>query len=525
MKRTADAAPSPEHLAIWQAAEGAFEKDASTARSNYALLVPVPHFAIAAHLRLSLIAHRSGDYRQSVEHVLAANAVVTDDPDLSAMLCKRLFTVGEISAAIERASSPLFRSTASPRLVAEIGKLMTDAFRPELALELLVRARLLGLDSPGLSYLIGLSHMYCGNLNAAEHELEATIQADPGYSRAHWALSKLRRWDETTHHVGRIRQAIGKPPKNPADLPLLHYAAFKELDDLGRTTEAWEALSLGMRERRKQVTYDPAREQALFNYLLQMKGVDHAVSGPVDGPVPIFIVGMPRSGTTVVERMLGNHPDIADAGELHDLVLQLRWLCNRPGPPYLDLDLAQRAEKSELPLLGTRYLAHTRFRAGNRRFYTDKMPANYLNVGYIAKALPQARIIHVTRDPMDTCFSNLKELFAGAYPHSYDLLEMAGHFVNYRRLMAHWHEQFPGRILDVSYEQLVVTPNHVAERLLDFCQLDSAVDITAVHRRADAVTTASSVQVRENLHARYVGQWRRYEAQLAPLRDRLYSAP
>lgn len=130
----------------------------------------------------------------------------------------------------------------------------------------------------------------------------------------------------------------------------------------------------------------------------------------------------------------------------------------------------------------------------------------------------------MVRDGMDTCFSNLKELFAGAYPHSYDQIEMADHYLNYRRLMGHWHTLFPGRILDVSYEALVARPDAVAAGLLAFCGLPPASHITDIGG-AGTVTTASSVQVREGIHARHVAQWRRYADHLIPMQQRLAAAP
>ncbi len=266
--------------------------------------------------------------------------------------------------------------------------------------------------------------------------------------------------------------------------------------------------------------YDSQAEQALFDHLGTL-GPAAGLGHIGDGPRPVFIVGMPRSGTTLLERVLGNHPDVADAGELNDILWQLRWCADLAGDKFLDLALARKAESIDWPELGRRYLAHTQWRAGGKAVYTDKMPANFTNVAYILRALPQARIVHMVRDPMDTCFSNLKELFAGAYPHSYDQVEMADHFRRYRMLMAHWHKAFPGRILDVRYGELVEAPERVAREVVDFCGLPWHEGMTAIENRTGTVATASAAQVREPIHQRYVGQWRRYEAHLGPLRERL----
>ena len=283
---------------------------------------------------------------------------------------------------------------------------------------------------------------------------------------------------------------------------------------------AAQALESGMRARRAQVAFDPAAEADLFEAL-------HAVAPDLErghvgeGPQPIFIVGLPRSGTTLLERILGGHPQVADAGELRDFTAQLRWGTALPGTNELDAPLVRAASRIDFAELGERYLSHTRWHARGKPFYTDKLPANFLNVGFIAQALPGAKILHMSRAPMDACFSNLKELFGPAYPHSYDQGEMADHYVRYRALMAHWHAAFPRRILDVSYEALAAEPERVAREVLAFCGLPWDDAVLAPEQRTGAVATASTAQVREPIHGRFVGQWRRYERQLQPLRERL----
>ena len=393
---------------------------------------------------------------------------------------------------------------------------------PVQALALLERARALGLDSAAIRYLIGISQTHLGDIAAAQSELENCLKADPDFTLAARALSKLKKQTVADNHIAQLRASIARTGPGHEDAPLLQYSLFKELDDLGERDAAWQALSEGMRLRRRQVKYDTAAEQALFEYLRGMDAAPaHASEAPAIGSLPIFIVGMPRSGTTLLERILGAHAQVADAGELRDVLTQLRWMCDRGGPPHLDLDLARRAESCDWSELGRRYLDHTQWRAQGRPFYTDKLPANFMHVGYIARALPRAPILHMVRDPMDTCFSNLKEHFANAYHHSYDQLEMADHFHQYRQLMAHWHAQVPGQILDVHYADLVAEPERVAREVLAFCGLPWQDGIVDIDQRSGPVATASAMQVREPIHQRFVGQWRRYESQLVPMRERL----
>lgn len=184
-----------------------------------------------------------------------------------------------------------------------------------------------------------------------------------------------------------------------------------------------------MHLRRAQVRFDEAREIRLSAHLLQQTvGVTSvAADANAPGPVPMFIVGMPRCDTTLLERMLGSHWQDPDAGELRDFNLSAQMGCDRIGGPQPDLELAHDAVAIDLGEVGRRYLSHTQWYAHGKAFYTDKLPASFIHVGHIARALPQARILHLVRGPMDTCFSNLKESCADAHRHSYDQGEMARH--------------------------------------------------------------------------------------------------
>jgi tetratricopeptide (TPR) repeat protein len=526
---TLDSSMQPQSLQAWQSAERLLNaQQFPEARAAYETLAVDPDFAAIAQLRLSLIAGREGRHRDATQHALDAWSARGPDPDLLDMVCKRLFSLGELERAVGVATSDAIVNARNPVIVAELAKLMSDAGLPEHALVLLRRARELGIDSGPLRYLIGLSLMYTGDLNGAERELEEALRQEPDFAHSAWSLAKLRTWTPSRNHVARLQQDVARVKEDAPEAALFHYALFKELDDLGRTDEAWPALETALRLRRRRMRYDAQQTQGLFNKLAQSERVETTYASDVAEATPIFIVGMPRSGTTLLERVLGAHSQIADAGELHDFTWQLRWMADRAGNPYLDLDLAQRADHIDFEELGRRYLDHTRWRTQGKPMFTDKMPANFLNVGYIARALPQAKILHMTRDPMDTCFSNLKEFFAGPYPHSYDPMEMADYYRNYRQLMAHWRKLYPERIFDVRYAELTAEPERVAREVFEFLGVpfeDGVLD----SKRGGTVATASTVQVREPIHQRAREQWRKYEAQLAPMKERLgpygYSVP
>lgn len=522
-RRSAVPMPTPQTLQRWQAAEQHLRQGRhGPAIAGYRELTQDPGLAPMAHLRLSLVLHSLGRYRESVDEALAAHAARVEDPDLLEMVAKRLFRLGELEPAVAIATSPAILGSGNAAALAGLGKMLSFHMFPDQALLLLGRARELGLSTPNLRYFTGLNLNYAGRVEEAQRELEGCLRDEPGMATALWTLARIGREPlDGIDRVDRLRAAIAARPDGHADLPMLFHALFTELDRRDDTEAAWRALEAGMRARRAMLPFDPEGEQALFDHLGSLGPVD-APGHEGDGPRPVFIVGMPRSGTTLLERVLGNHPDIADAGELTDFIRQMRYCADTDGDLLVDLALARRAEAGvDWAELGRRYLSRTQWRAGGKPVYTDKLPPNFMNIPYIARALPGARILHMVRGPMDTCFSNIKTLFAGAYPPSHDQAEMAGHYRRYRALMVRYQAAFPGRILNVRYDELVQDPERVAGEVLEFIGLPPHAGISRIEHRTGTVATPSTAQVREPVHDRYLGQWRRYERHLGPLKEQL----
>jgi hypothetical protein len=238
--------------------------------------------------------------------------------------------------------------------------------------------------------------------------------------------------------------------------------------------------------------------------------------------VPVFIVGMPRTGTTVLERILGGHAQVADAGELNDFQHAASLASDRFIQLPLGADDLAALATIDPQAIGRSYLERTAHRYAGKSHLVDKNPQNVFAAGLIAGALPQARILCLVRDPVDACFSNLKELFApGAYAYSYDLQELADHYARFRRLVEHWRAKLPQQFHVVRYEDLVADPASVSEAVLRFCGLPPDPGCVDITRNLSRAATASSSQVRQPIHARNVGAWRRYRQPLQPLVERL----
>ena len=514
-------------LQAWQEAEHLMSAGQSEpAAVRYQQLIDLDGWQSPAALRLSTLAARSGRMRDAVAFALRASAPSQQDDDAALLeaLTRQLFDLGEIEAGLACAQAPALSSAYDPDVLRGLGQALLSQSFPDLAETFLQRAQRIRDGGAPARYLLGLAAFYQGDEAEAERAWEAALQRNPMMPPVHRLLAKLRRQTPARNHIDRLRATVARMPQGHPEAPWLHYALFKELDDMDDIEGAWQALVQGMEARRRQVAYDAVAEARLFDRLQARSVPATGVAVSTTAPTPIFIVGMPRSGTTLLEQILARHPHVQDAGELRDMLCQLRWVCDRVGGPHLDEALCVEAEQADMGLLGRRYLEKTAWRANGRAFFTDKMPANFLLVDHIARALPQARILHMVRDPMEVCFSNLKELFVDAYPHTYDQREMAAHFIRYRGLMRHWHSRHPGRILDISYEDLVRAPEAAARRVLDFCGLAWDPDVLAMGPRTSSVATASAAQVREPIHVRYVGQWRRYAHHLQPMQTALDEA-
>lgn len=314
--------------------------------------------------------------------------------------------------------------------------------------------------------------------------------------------------------------------RDPEGLPWdqqidLHFAVGKAYADLEQHERAFHHLATANALRRREVVYDEGNMLRYFERLRKAFGPERMRTGGGCGDpseVPIFILGMPRSGTSLVEQILASHPRVYGAGELRDLEqLATRFLA-APGRPRSLPEVAARAPGESFTQLGRAYVARLREYAPDAACVTDKMPGNFYYVGLIRLALPHARIIHVTRDPVDTCFSCFSIPFSSNLPYLYELGEIARYYRCYEGLMQHWREVLPaGTMLEVRYEDVVADLEGQARRLVAYCGLDWAPACLAFHRTDRPIRTASSWQARQPLYRNSVGRWRAYRNYLQPL--------
>jgi hypothetical protein len=307
-----------------------------------------------------------------------------------------------------------------------------------------------------------------------------------------------------------------------------HYALAKELEDLGDYQRSFEALRAGAALQRRLIRYNAADELGNIRGIAEAFGADTFAAIPDSGSTetPVFIVGLPRTGTTLVERLLTRSGDIRPSEENYDFTLAFSSVINEhiaahPGRGLTPLTAALEADYGEI---ASRYLANMRGMLGEAAMYLDKTPFNYFYCGLIRKAFPQARIIHLVRDPMDACYAVFKTLFSRAYYYSYDLDELAAYYVAYRELMEHWHGLMPGAILDVHYEALVTEPGEESRRVAEFVGIPWSPEVIEVQDSAAPCSTASAAQVRRPIYTSSIGLWRNVAGEMEPLRRHLAEA-
>jgi tetratricopeptide (TPR) repeat protein len=386
-------------------------------------------------------------------------------------------------------------------------------------------------SKPGnASYLfnLGASLRFLGRFDEAEDALERAIAAEPRFHRAHSVLADLRKQTPERNHVERLIALLPRLAGDAdAELHVCH-ALSKEYEDLGDYENAFAALSAGKAKKRAALGYSFESDRALFAKVQALFPAE--LFGGTDSgdptPEPIFVLGMPRSGTTLVERILSSHSDVLSAGELPNFAAVLRHAARTPGRALDPVTLENAAAASPAEL-GRSYLESTRPITGTKPRFVDKMPLNFWFVGLIARALPNAKIVALERDPLDTCVSNYRQLFSltsPEYAYAYDLRDLGRYYAGFRGLMAHWDAVLPGRVLSVRYEDLVADQEGQTRRLLEYCGLKWQDACLAFHENPAAVATASAVQVRSPLYKTSIGRWRHYAAHLDPLRAELAAA-
>lgn len=466
-------------------------------------------------LRKALDDLQAGRYRSGHAHALSALRLAPTQPKPVLELLRLLNFVCAPDAALT-----LLRDTEidawSTAAMLEAAMIASNCGGHVLAERLCANALAQDPESALAHYIDATLSLFAGRTEYARQAIERALVRAPAMSQAWWVLSQLG--GATPDQIARLRLLLTSVPRNSGDAIPLSFAAHHLLHEQGDHADAWQALERGCAAKRAQLHYDHAAEIALLDRIAAQcdagfcRSDAHAM--PRGGPV--FIIGMHRSGTTLLEQLLAGHSQIEPLGETYRFTAQLRLAADHHCVGALDAHIAQRAAQFDFGAIGAGYLAGVSGATQGKACWTEKLPSNFLALGYIAKALPQAKFLHMVRDPRDLCFSNLRMLFSNVNGYSYEQKQLAEFHRAYRGLMRHWHAVLPGRICDVDYAELATDPAMSLRRVCTHLGLGFEPTMLTPAASRHSVSSASAAQVRGRIRPSSA-QWQPYATQLQPL--------
>ena len=487
------------------------------------ILERAPTFSDAFFL-LGIIAAEHGNFGKAADVIGRALRLDPARADYRAHLGRCLIALDRPREAMEAALHALSLEPSDALTLDTIGVVLARCGAHAESVEPFHKAVGLAPDKPSFLYNLGTSLQFKGDFAGSEAAFRKCLLLDSAHFRAWSGLAQVAK-SLQPGDVSRLESALDSATDPDAELHLCH-ALARYCESVGDYTRSFAYLERGKRRKRAALAPPPYTDAELFTAIRETCSREF-LREPAPGhetSEPIFIVGMPRTGTTLVERILSSHPAVFAAGELTNFGVMVKRAAGTRSRYVLDPETLRAAAKIDFAAVGNEYVASTRPRTGRTPRFIDKMPLNFQYAGLIARALPNARIICLRRNPLDTCLSNYRQLFATGfsyYNYAYDLLDTGRYYLGFDALARHWRESLVDNYCEVHYEAVVEDTELQARRLVAFCGLEWDPACLAFHKNAAPVATASSVQVRQPIYRTSLNRWKNYEAQLTPLRELL----
>ena len=463
---------------------------------------------------------RAKRWGEASDAVARALAFAPDDASLRLQQAQVLAGMGRPDEAVAIAEALTRQDWPRADWYDALGSIFAYAERPEEARTFFERAVQVEPRNTFYLYNLATAQRMTGDLPGAEDTLDRVLAFDPDDAQAHHLRADLRVQTAARNHIAAIHAALGRS-RDPTNEIVLSFALAKELEDVADYDRSFESLKRGCDLQRRRMSYAVSGDVAAINRIVERHD-RVALGGGIgsDMEAAIFVFGLPRSGTTLVERILASHSAVHGGGELTAFPAEtIRAVQAFASGPVDKLAFADASLAVDPLALGEAYRAATARVGAKAARFTDKLPSNYLYAGLIGRALPRARIVALARDPLDSCYAMYKTLFANLYPFSYDLGELAHYYIAWHRLMRHWRDVLGDQLLIVHYEDLVADQEAISRRILAHCGLDWEPACLLFHRQVDSVTTASASQVRRPIYASSVGKWRHYASHLAGIEE------
>lgn len=467
-------------------------------------------------------AHR---YEQAVRAFSRVLAVDNRRYDAAVELASEYMRTNECGTAVKLLQKHQMNMNESPRYLDMAATIYTDAGLPEMGWPLYQRANEL---QPGVESLLArfaACSVYIGKIRQAQQIYSELLERAPDHQRNHYELSRLATAKDTTH-IEQMQAVVSSKNSRPEKNIYAYYALGKEHEDLERWDEAFEYFKMAGDAALSVADYDVESDVRLIDKIVEVCSKDwmadrsNEMSAEED-KTPIFVVGLPRTGTTLVERILSSHTGVESVGESFFMQGTIKQVSGIRTNESMSAAIIAAASKKDVKRIAKGYLQAIEYKFGTKPIFVEKFPENFLYLGFIAKAFPNARIVCLKRNPMDTCFALYKQSF---FRYAYSLHDLASYYAAYHRLCAHWRIVLQDRLIEIDYEALVSDQEAQTRALLRKAGLEFEDACLNFENNESASNTASTVQIRKKMHNRSVDRWRHFETQLEPLKIQLESA-
>jgi tetratricopeptide (TPR) repeat protein len=470
-----------------------------------------------AYFLLAMIASAHHNFLKAIELIKQANKLAPNNAEYLSQLAKHYALENNHVQAVYFAELTAQLASKSSLTLDTLGVAYSKIGLHEKAVIFFQQAVAINDKNPNYFFNLGAALKFVGDFDGAKKAYEKTIAMAPNHYKAHAALTGLGGISATSNHIPLLEQLFSQT-QHADDSLYIGHALAREYEALKDFDKAFFYLDTAKKCKLKQFNYDFDEDKALFSCIeSHFKNVDSSKAQGFDTDEPIFVVGMPRSGTTLVERIISQHSEVTSAGELQHFGLLLKKMAKTPSKRVIDAETIAATENINFARLGEDYIESTRAITGKTAKFVDKMPLNVLYVGFILKALPKAKIICLDRNPLDTIVSNFRQLFAvnqSYYSYSYDLESTTEFYLLFKQLTALWLALFPENFYLINYEKLVNDPVNEAKQLIEFCDLSWQEQCVDIDQNSAPVATASAMQVRSPINNSSVGNWKKYDAYL-----------
>lgn len=478
------------------------------------------------HFLVGLAAKASRDSASAAKSFSRALRLDGQRYDAAVELAGQRLASGQFGEAVGLLRQHEAKLDRSPRYLDMAGTIYTNAGLPDRGWPLYKKANKLqpGVDS--IEANLAACSVFVGEMDAAKAIYRRLLDRYPNHQRNHFALSRIRTATDSTH-IEQMKEVL-RTTNLPAGRNIfLYYAIGKELEDLEQWDEAFSYYEMAGHAAARVANYDVTPDLRLIDMVIEVCRADWLSSGPsppstdASTKTPIFIVGLPRTGTTLVERIVSCHSQVESVGETYFLQGSIRRASGIRGKESMNAAIVAAAAEKPTSAIADRYLEAVSYKFGDKPFFIEKFPENFLYLGFIAKAFPRARIVCLLRNPMDACFAMFKQSF---FRYAYTLADLGPYYVAHDRLRKHWRKVLRDRMIEVEYESLVSDQEGQTRRLLDRLGLPFEEACLEFHRNITPSNTASAVQIREKMHSRSVNRWRHFASHLQPLKSHLEQA-